>query len=195
MLDRALAGRHLRVAAIRLGKDSIFAGYAVSSPYSRTIAPAGPIVSVAMAGQIAPAAGPRTNACGAPPMIQASLSKMGVAAIECVLNCRAVLTARRGRSRAKVARALVTAFGAQEAAPGRAGEAPHSAGGAGLPGPGPGEVRPSCGRRAQGAPHRRAGLVGRTGRDRQARVNAGTATVGPSHKPGRRPCILRVIPD
>lgn len=107
VLDPAFVGEYLRVADQRRGAGPHYVlRYASKSPYGARggIWEASPITSVAMVGRIAAATGPRGNKCGFPPLNHVSISKKGVAAVECGLGCRAALIAKRGRQSVRVVR-------------------------------------------------------------------------------------------
>ncbi|HWH12763.1 MAG TPA: hypothetical protein VG165_16700 [Solirubrobacteraceae bacterium] len=63
VIDPAFTGRYLRVADHIVGPDEFTPDYAVSSPYSSAIWPAGPRTSVVVVGVIAPATGPPSATC------------------------------------------------------------------------------------------------------------------------------------
>jgi hypothetical protein len=68
VIDAAFTGMYLRVADRVYGPNTTFSAEADSTPYEATVWPAGPTVSVAMAGQILAATGARESACGPPPI-------------------------------------------------------------------------------------------------------------------------------
>jgi hypothetical protein len=106
VIDVAFTGSYLRVADQRLGVNTVFALYAVSSPYGRPIWAPGPTTSVAVVGRIAPATGPRAAGCGPPPLLSATLSGRGVARVRCGLACTIVLRAHRPLYRVRLERTL-----------------------------------------------------------------------------------------
>lgn len=106
VIDPIFAGRYLRVAARRVPANTPELAYAVSSPYTPDIWPAGPTVAVAFMGRIQVATGPPASGCGPSPLVEASISSRGVATVRCGLSCRAILVARQGRRKASVSRQL-----------------------------------------------------------------------------------------
>jgi hypothetical protein len=60
-------GEYLRVADQVYGPGTVFAAYALLSPYGASVWATGPTVSVAVVGQIMPAVGPPESSCGPPP--------------------------------------------------------------------------------------------------------------------------------
>jgi hypothetical protein len=107
VIDPTFAGDFLRVANQRLGAGPhIVPMYASRSPYAARGGTweASPVTSVAVVGRIAAATRPRIERCGFPPLNQVTISKKGVAKVQCGLGCRAVLIAKRGRQRARVVR-------------------------------------------------------------------------------------------
>ncbi|HEX5990554.1 MAG TPA: hypothetical protein VFY75_10125 [Solirubrobacterales bacterium] len=106
VIDPRFTGMYLRVAARRVPAHTPEPAYAVGSPYTPDIWPAGPTVAVAFAGRIQAETGPPASGCGPAPLVEASISRRGVATVRCGLDCRAVLVARQGRRRAQVARRL-----------------------------------------------------------------------------------------
>jgi len=68
VIDPVFTGMYLRVADHIYGPNTMFSAEADSTPYEAAVWPAGPTVSVAMAGQILAAAGARESACGPPPI-------------------------------------------------------------------------------------------------------------------------------
>lgn len=108
VLDPAFTGKFLRVADRRSGAGPHFeAAYAVPSPYGDEIWLSSPTTSVAVVGRIASAIGPRTEKCGPPPLVEASISKRGIATVRCQRDCRAVLIAKRRPHRARLVRNLM----------------------------------------------------------------------------------------
>jgi hypothetical protein len=106
VLDPAFTGEYLRVADERFGVGTAFTLEGAASPYGHEAWTAGPTTSVAIVGRIGRAAGPRTINCGPPPLVQASISKSGVATVKCGLGCRVVLLARRGPHTVRLTRKL-----------------------------------------------------------------------------------------
>jgi len=107
VLDPAFVGDYLRVDDRRDGAGPHFMlRYAVGSPYGLDLSTPGPRLSIAIVGRIAPATGPRTAHCGPPPLNSASISKEGIATVECGLGCRAVLLAKDRRGKARLVRRL-----------------------------------------------------------------------------------------
>ncbi len=107
VIDPAFIGDFLRVADQRRGAGPHYTlRYASGSPYAARggVWEASPVTSVAVMGRIAAATRPRTERCGFPPLNRVSISKKGVAKVQCGLGCRAVLIAKRGRRRAHVVR-------------------------------------------------------------------------------------------
>jgi hypothetical protein len=115
VIDPVFVGRHLRVADKRFGAESVFPAYAVESPYGGQTWLQRAETSVAMVGQIAAPAGRRTNQCGAPPLTKraASITRRGYGFVRCGLGCRAVLVARTGSKRARVAADVHASFGSR----------------------------------------------------------------------------------
>ena len=106
-LDARFAGSYLRVTDRQIGAGPLFEpAYGISSPYGGEVWGRSRITSVAVVGQIAPTVSPYPGECGPPPPSEASISKRGVAFVECRGGCRAVLIARRDRRQARVARRL-----------------------------------------------------------------------------------------
>ncbi|HEU4463273.1 MAG TPA: hypothetical protein VFR75_11840 [Solirubrobacterales bacterium] len=106
VIDPIFAGRYLRVAARRVPAHTPELAYAVGSPYTPEIWPAGPTVAVAFIGRIQRETGPPASGCGPSPLVEASISRRGVATVRCGLSCRATLVAQQGRRRASVSRKL-----------------------------------------------------------------------------------------
>jgi hypothetical protein len=97
VIDVAFTGQYLRVADQTLGPNTLFLEVGHSSPYGSRVWSAGPTTSVAMAGKIAPAAGPRRSACGPPPIAakpSLNLGAAGIARVRCEAACVVVLRAR-----------------------------------------------------------------------------------------------------
>ncbi len=67
VIDPMFTGQYLRVADHVYGPGTVFADYALLSPYGAGVWAAGPTVSVAVVGQIMPATGPPESSCGPPP--------------------------------------------------------------------------------------------------------------------------------
>lgn len=106
LIDRGFAGRYLRVANSRTDGSALSPAFVIGSPYAGTAWAPGATTSVAVVGQIEPAAGPRAARCGPPPLSSVSISKRGVATVMCGLGCRAVLIGKRGRRRARIRRRI-----------------------------------------------------------------------------------------
>lgn len=115
VIDRFFAGRHLRVANKRFGPETAFPAIASFSPYGHALWSASATTSIAMAGRIAPATGPRTVNCGPPPLLpaSASITRRGFAYVRCALGCRAALVARLGRKTSRIAADVRAKFGSQ----------------------------------------------------------------------------------
>jgi len=109
VIDPAFTGDYLRVADQRMPAHTPEPLYAAVSPYGSDTWAEGPTVSVAIVGRIARANGAREGDCGPPPLTEASISRRGVARVECGLGCNAVLVARRGNREARVTRRLAAA--------------------------------------------------------------------------------------
>jgi hypothetical protein len=106
-LDARFTGGYLRVANRRVGAGPpIEPAYGVSSPYFGKVWGHSRSTSVAILGQIAPAADPYPGECGPPPPAEASISDRGVAFVECRGGCRAELIASHAGRKARVARRL-----------------------------------------------------------------------------------------
>ena len=71
VLDPVFTGRYLRVADMRLGPEPVMLNYAVGTPYGQVVWKRTRQTAVAIVGKIAPALGPRTETCGAPPLAAA----------------------------------------------------------------------------------------------------------------------------
>ncbi|HEU5062847.1 MAG TPA: hypothetical protein VFT79_06810 [Solirubrobacterales bacterium] len=106
VIDPMFTGMYLRVADRRIPAHTPELAYAVGSPYTPDIWPAGATVSVAFAGRIKAATGPPASDCGPSPLVEASISSRGVATVRCGLGCRATLVARQGKRKAAVVRKL-----------------------------------------------------------------------------------------
>jgi hypothetical protein len=106
VIDVAFTGSYLRVADQRLGVNTAFPEYALSSPYGRQVWAPGQTTSVAVVGRIAPATGARASGCGPPPLLSATLSGQGVARVHCGVACTVVLRARRPSYRVRLERTL-----------------------------------------------------------------------------------------
>jgi hypothetical protein len=98
VLDPAFVGKYLRVADQRVEREAGIEFYAVLSPYHHgEVWQPGALTSVAIVGRIQPARGGRKTKCGPPPIVaKASISRDGVATIQCTLGCRATLVAKQG---------------------------------------------------------------------------------------------------
>jgi hypothetical protein len=108
VLDAVFTGRYLRVTDQDVGPNPIFAAYAVTSPYYSRTWVAAASTSVAVVGRIAPASGPRTVHCGPSPLpfAKASLSRRGVAAVQCPYGCLVALIGKRGSRTVRLMRDL-----------------------------------------------------------------------------------------
>lgn len=105
VLDPYFTGWYLRVADQRLGAGSYAMPlYAVGTPYGYEVWEPGPTVSFAVVGRIEPATQGRAASCGAPPLVEASISKRGEATVTCGLGCRIALIARHGRQGVRLVR-------------------------------------------------------------------------------------------
>jgi hypothetical protein len=121
VLDPAFVGDFLRVTDRRDGPGPHFVlAYAVGSPYGLDMLAQGPRISADIVGRIAPAVGPRTADCGPPPLNSVSISREGVATIECGLGCHVVLMAKVDQLSARVIRQISR----KRASPVRLGERP-----------------------------------------------------------------------
>lgn len=74
VIDPVFTGWYLFVADRRYSADDIFPAIGYSSPYGGEVWTANAITSVALAGRIAPAAGPRQSSCGAAPIPSARIT-------------------------------------------------------------------------------------------------------------------------
>lgn len=107
VLDARFTGQYLRVAERRVGAGPLFEpAYGVTSPNVGEVWGRSRITSAAIVGQIAPAASPYSGECGPPPPGRASISKQGVALVECPGGCRAALIGSRKGRRAQTQRNL-----------------------------------------------------------------------------------------
>ncbi len=132
VIDPAFTGQYLRVADQVYGPNTAFSLAALSSPYGASVWPAGPTVSVAMAGEILAQTGPREASCGPPPIGQqpgspeapprreaarppvdplhhrpsVTLTHRGVVFVRCPSACRILTTVRRGARKRSIAKAL-----------------------------------------------------------------------------------------
>lgn len=112
VLDPVFAGQYLRVAERRVGAGPHFVlAYAVGSPYGHEVWGQDQRTAVTFFGPIEPATQRRSAKCGPPPLVEASISKRGVATVRCGLGCRAALVARQGKRRARVTRKLAPLLG------------------------------------------------------------------------------------
>jgi hypothetical protein len=124
-----LTGRYLRVADRQSGGPHIEPPYAVGPApprYEVALFRSGGDVwgrsrntSVAIVGQIGPAVNPTAGECGPPPAPTATISRKGVARVECAAGCSAVLVGTRNGRRQLVTRhvsehALLTPYPALE---------------------------------------------------------------------------------
>jgi hypothetical protein len=110
VLDPFFTGDLLRIADRHFGPGTIFGDPAASSPYDHTVWLADGQTSVAFAGRIRRAVGPRVASCGPPPLVMASISKKGVAAVSCGLGCHAELIGMRRQRRVRLVRELPVAL-------------------------------------------------------------------------------------
>jgi hypothetical protein len=135
VIDPYFTGWYLRVANVRYGPNTLFEAIAVSTPYGATIWPANAITSVSVVGRIEPASGPRSVACGPPPLSSGAapggappaeapacaststsrscgpfptvrLSRRGAARIGCPRTCRVLLVAKNRSRSVRVARTV-----------------------------------------------------------------------------------------
>ena len=107
LIDPAFAGRYLQVVDRRYGWGTAFAGVGHPDYYPAEKFEPDARVSIAVVGKIAPATGPPSVDCGAPPLTEASIAADGSAEVTCqIVGCRAVLIARRGGRTARLARKL-----------------------------------------------------------------------------------------
>jgi len=105
VLDPFFTGRYLRVADWRLGAGPyVMPLYAVVTPYGHRGWEPRPTVSAAVVGRIAPATRDRAASCGPPPLVEAAISRRGIATVTCGLGCRIVLIARRGTRSVRLVR-------------------------------------------------------------------------------------------
>ncbi|HST32142.1 MAG TPA: hypothetical protein VLJ80_01355 [Solirubrobacteraceae bacterium] len=110
VIDPAFAGRYLRVADEREGVDAVFPASAISSPYGGGVWSAGPTTAVAVVGRIASATGPRATRCGPPPLgPTGTLSRRGIATVNCPAACKISLHARHGSRQIRLTRRLAKA--------------------------------------------------------------------------------------
>jgi hypothetical protein len=124
LLNPIFSGWYLRVADKQDGGEHAEAGYGVFSPSGATwgfdeVWGRSRTTSVAVVGQIGPAANPSAGECGPPPAPAATISADGVARVECAGGCGVVLAgARKGRqqlvSRRIPAQSALTPFPALE---------------------------------------------------------------------------------
>jgi hypothetical protein len=97
-LDPRFVGQYLRVADRQSGGPHAEAAYGVTGPFGAEVWGRGRITSVAIVGQIAPAANAPAGECGPPPAPTATISAEGVARVECGGGCSVVLIGtRKGR--------------------------------------------------------------------------------------------------
>jgi hypothetical protein len=103
ILDPVLTGWYLRVAQT---VEFVGSSPVELHPENEAPFPSSGITSVVMAGQVAEATGPRTDDCGIPPQLQASISKAGVVTVRCGLGCHAVLLAKSHGHKVKLEREI-----------------------------------------------------------------------------------------
>ncbi|MGA2007601.1 MAG: hypothetical protein ABSH27_08610 [Solirubrobacteraceae bacterium] len=136
VIDPAFTGDYLRVADQRIAADTAWPLPVALTPYFPGEWTAGPTISVAVVGQIAPATGPRQASCGPPPIgsttppspapqgptgntgpaapasiaarATATVSKTGVARVSCPDACTIDLTASHDSHAVHARRALAT---------------------------------------------------------------------------------------
>ena len=106
VLDPAFTGQYLRVADRRVPAHTLELAYGVLTPYGSDIWQAGPTVSVAFMGRIAPTISSDAADCGPAALVEASISGKGIATVRCELGCRAALIAKRGTLKARLTRKL-----------------------------------------------------------------------------------------
>jgi hypothetical protein len=106
VLDPIFTGLYLRVADRRVAADNISLLGAVGSPFGQEVWGSSPTTSIAVVGRIASSKGPRTAGCGPPPLVQVSISRKGVAQVNCSLGCRASLRAKGRGGTKKITRPL-----------------------------------------------------------------------------------------
>lgn len=106
VIDPALTGRYLRVAARNVGSGPAIAAFARSSPYGQPVWQTSPVATAVITGRIAPPSGPRSSKCGPPLLSGATISKRGSAVAKCALGCKAVLTAKHGRLKTQITRTV-----------------------------------------------------------------------------------------
>jgi hypothetical protein len=107
-IDPSFAGRYLRVADRQSGGPHPELAYGVSAPYGAEVFRQEPNTSVAVVGQIAPAANPLTGNCGPPPVPIATISADGIARVECGGGCSVVLVGKREGRRLSASRQIPT---------------------------------------------------------------------------------------
>lgn len=107
VLDAALTGEYVRIEDHRLSGTPWFGAVPEAGSvglvepdygeHGRNPVPraTGPTTAVAIAGRVAPAVHPPIPRCGPPPLLKASITKRGIARVECRLACHALLLARR----------------------------------------------------------------------------------------------------
>lgn len=106
-LEARFTGYYLRVAEKRVGTGPpLEPAYGITSPNAGEVWGRSRITSVAILGQIAPAANPYSGECGPPPPGRASISRQGIAQIECPGGCRAALVGSRNGRQVRVKRSL-----------------------------------------------------------------------------------------
>ena len=110
-LDPRFVGLYLRVADRQSGGPHAEGGYAVYSPSGATwgfdeVWGRNRTTSVAIVGQIAPAANAPAGECGPPPPPIATLSAEGTARVECAGGCSVVLVGTRNGRRQLVTRQI-----------------------------------------------------------------------------------------
>lgn len=97
-LDPQFVGRYLRVADRQDGGPHLEAAFGTITPYVAEVFAPNRNTSVAVVGQIAPAANPAAGECGPPPAPIAAISAEGIAKVECGGGCSVALVgSRKGR--------------------------------------------------------------------------------------------------
>lgn len=93
VLDPYFVGWYLRVADRRRAADEATLFGSANTPYASEVWMPGPLISTEVVGQIAPARHSRTEPCGAPSLVRASISKRGIGRVKCGLGCKVELRA------------------------------------------------------------------------------------------------------